>query len=586
MTKIVRNATTTASVALLVASCIAFSTSATAGLVPNHLIDPTEAVSASNELRLKPAYDALRNGKADEAAAAFAERLRLVPNDPDAMLGMAAVEQSRGNGEAALGWMRRALMVSPDDPALLHANARLLLEQNQPGDAARSLEQAVKADPHAEALRRELAALLMQLGRAPDAVVHYRKLYETKPDDAKSAAELGVALVAAGKFAEGASLLEQVLPSVPGDLTALNALGHARLRMGRNAEALAAFDRLIAANKAYPPAWLARGDALMGLDRFGDAVEAYQQAERLSKVPLAALKRGVALEKLGRRGDAEAAYKAALKLDPDYGPAYNNLAFMFAGQAARRDDALGWAKKAVESNQRLAAYHDTLGWVRQQRGELDLARAAYGQALMIDANHEAARRHLRALDSVALASAEPVAVRPTPPTSPERGDFSKEVPQPPQIPAAVPEPVQTAAPASPAGAMPAAAAAVARAEPASKSAPDFTAQLRQRLEAWRTAWQGKRVDDYLAMYGAGFAPPSGMDRAAWEADRHRKLGKNGEIRVEISDLEVSVQGAKASTRFRQRYSSSNYADETQKTLDWALVGGIWKIAGEEATPVK
>ena len=148
-----------------------------------------------------------------------------------------------------------------------------------------------------------------------------------------------------GEFAEGAALLEKAVPKLPGDLTALNALGHARLRLGHPDQALAVFERLIAANKSYPPAWLARGDALMGLDRFADAAEAYQQAARLSNTPLASLKQGVALERLGRRAAAEAAYKTALKLDPGYGPAQNNLAYLLASQQNRLDEALDWAKR-------------------------------------------------------------------------------------------------------------------------------------------------------------------------------------------------------------------------------------------------
>ena len=584
MTTTVRKATATLSVVLLLAMSVGLVNPAFAGLVPSPLLDPAQSVNEAKEQRLKPAYDALRSGNAVQAEASFREILRKDANDPAALLGMAAVEQSRGNAEAALSWMGRALTANPDDPALLHANARLLLEQNQPGEAVQSLQHAVRVDPDAFEPRRELAALLMQLGRSAEAVPHYRKLHDLKPSDPKTAAELGVALVAAGQFADGAALLEQSLPGVPGDLTALNALGHAQLRLGNAAKALTLFDQLLAANKAYPPAWLARGDALMELDRFNEATEAYLKAERLSRTPLAAFKRGVAQEKLGRRAEAETAYKAALKLDPDYGPAYNNLAFMLAAQPSRRDDALNWAKKAVAANERIASYHDTLGWVRQQRGEIDLARAAYGQALFLDARHDAARRHLRALDAsggASVAPAQPAVVA----SATDRATFTTDVPQPPPLPPAVPEaPPSAQTPVVTQAAVP---ASVRTGDASSTGkALDPRAALGQRLEAWRGAWQEKRVDDYLAMYGARFVPPSGMNRAAWESDRHRKLGKKGAIEVQLRELEFSVDGDKATTRFRQRYQSSNYSDETRKTLGWALESGVWKILAEDATPIK
>ena len=79
-----------------------------------------------------------------------------------------------------------------------------------------------------------------------------------------------------------------------------------------------------------------------------------------------------------------------------------------------------------------------------------------------------------------------------------------------------------------------------------------------------------------------FVPPPPLDRAGWEADRHLKLGKKGDIVVDISELETTVEGDKATMRFRQRYSSSNYRDETRKTFGWALEAGVWKIVSEEA----
>ena len=592
MTRSICKALARPSSALLFALFVGTASPVIAALVPNQLLEPEIAGAPGGEGDpLKPAYEALRSGDLETAAAAFQARLREDPADPAALLGMSAVAQGQGKGEAALAWMRRALMASPQNPGLLRANARLLLEHNEPDEAVRSLGNAVRIDPEALAPRRELAALLMQLGRPAEAVPHYRRLHEPKGSEPQLAAELGVALVSVGEFAEGAALLEKAVPKLPGDLTALNALGHARLRLGHPDQALAVFERLIAANKSYPPAWLARGDALMGLDRFADAAEAYQQAARLSNTPLASLKQGVALERLGRRAAAEAAYKTALKLDPGYGPAQNNLAYLLASQQNRLDEALDWAKKAVASNERQAAYHDTLGWVRQQRGELELARAAYGEALMVDASHEAARRHLRAIDKVNFASAEKAVTRNTPNAAQahDRRSFATDVPPPPPIVAVVPETPPAPAVPSPAPAevsKPVAVGVSAVVKAAPTATEDAKPRLARRLEAWRTAWQGKQVDEYLAMYGKAFVPPPPLDRAGWEADRHLKLGKKGDIVVDISELETTVEGDKATMRFRQRYSSSNYRDETRKTLGWALEAGAWKIVSEEAVPVR
>ena len=76
-----------------------------------------------------------------------------------------------------------------------------------------------------------------------------------------------------------------------------------------------------------------------------------------------------------------------------------------------------------------------------------------------------------------------------------------------------------------------------------------------------------------------------MTRRAWEADRHKKLGKKGRIEVTISQLVSSIDGDTATLNFRQRYASSNYADVSQKTLEWRRDNGVWQIVGEASTRI-
>ncbi|MCB1938426.1 MAG: tetratricopeptide repeat protein [Rhodocyclaceae bacterium] len=523
---------------LAVLAALAVSAPLHAALMPSPSVIP-DALSANPGNPLTAAYGALQAGRYAEAEATFIGHLATHPDDPMAMLGLSALAQTQNDAQGARTWMNKALERAPQNPALIHANGRLAQAQERWQDAISSLEQAVHLAPQAAGPRSDLAALLLKLGRAPEAIAHFQTLADAAPDDLTRRSHLGIAHVAAGHDADGVKYLESAQNGHDDDAMALSALALAYQRLGDHPRALRTSDRLIAANAGHASAWLIRGDALIALQRGDEAVDAYTRAEALAPSPVAALKRGSALERLGRNDDAEAAYRAALALDPRFGPAHNNLAFLIASQPERHDEALTAARLAVTIDNSRAAYHDTLGWVHQQRGDTELARAAYQHALALDANHPAAQRHLAALGTT-----------PTPPAAQ----------------AAAPAPhAENAAPA-----------------PGAETA---AAALHQRFDAWRSAWENKQVDDYLALYGATFSPPHGMTRRAWEADRHKKLGKKGRIEVTISQLVSSIDGDTATLNFRQRYASSNYADVSQKTLEWRRDNGVWQIVGEASTRI-
>jgi len=104
--------------------------------------------------------------------------------------------------------------------------------------------------------------------------------------------------------------------------------------------------------------------------------------------------------------------------------------------------------------------------------------------------------------------------------------------------------------------------------------------LRSSLQAWAKAWSAQAMPAYLGAYDRDFDPPKGMSRAQWEADRRLKITTKRSIEVEISQLEVTVQGTTATTRFRQVYTSDNLKVSSRKTLQWIWRDGRWRITRE------
>jgi adhesin transport system outer membrane protein len=108
------------------------------------------------------------------------------------------------------------------------------------------------------------------------------------------------------------------------------------------------------------------------------------------------------------------------------------------------------------------------------------------------------------------------------------------------------------------------------------------ADIQQALNGWAAAWSAKDYPKYINFYSSHFQPEAGRSLTQWMNERRARLGKPGEIRVDISDVKIE-QGEKdkAVTEFRQTYSSQDYRDIVPKRMDWAREDGQWKIMREQ-----
>ena len=95
---------------------------------------------------------------------------------------------------------------------------------------------------------------------------------------------------------------------------------------------------------------------------------------------------------------------------------------------------------------------------------------------------------------------------------------------------------------------------------------------------WAAAWSSRDLDAYFASYEPNFN--GGKSRAAWMADRKARILPRNKIDVDVSDFAVSLNGDRASVRFRQAYASDSLSVTSRKTLDLIKSGNRWLIVRE------
>ncbi|MTV38771.1 L,D-transpeptidase Cds6 family protein [Duganella radicis] len=101
-----------------------------------------------------------------------------------------------------------------------------------------------------------------------------------------------------------------------------------------------------------------------------------------------------------------------------------------------------------------------------------------------------------------------------------------------------------------------------------------------QVNGWAKAWTSQNVDAYLGYYSQQFEPPKGATRKAWADERRARIEGKGRIRVEVASPEVKVDGNTARVTFRQTYESDRLTARSRKTLVLVKNGGKWQIKQE------
>ena len=68
------------------------------------------------------------------------------------------------------------------------------------------------------------------------------------------------------------------------------------------------------------------------------------------------------------------------------------------------------------------------------------------------------------------------------------------------------------------------------------------------------------MEGYLSFYSANFELPGAQSRAQWESQRRARIASKASIEVDISNLNVQINGEEATAEFDQAYKADKYSD--------------------------
>ncbi len=109
--------------------------------------------------------------------------------------------------------------------------------------------------------------------------------------------------------------------------------------------------------------------------------------------------------------------------------------------------------------------------------------------------------------------------------------------------------------------------------------------VRANVYAWGKSWQSQDSNSYMSFYSPAFRS-KGLDYQGWRQRKSKHFQKIDDIRLEISDLWVFIEGRHATARFVLRYQDSKFSDVGEKTLTIVKEGDKWLIVSEKWRPLK
>lgn len=194
-----------------------------------------------------------------------------------------------------------------------------------------------------------------------------------------------------GELEQAADQAQVLLQEYPLSLTLYNIIGASNSRLKKYDLAIASYKKAISIRPGYAEAHNNMGIALKESGDLDAAIEAYNQALK-SKPDYAeaCYNKGIALQEKRDLSSATESYQQAININPNYSEAYNNLGNIHQDRG-EWEDAISNFEMATKINPTFATAYNNLGAAYQAMGKSLEAITAFNDALIIKADHEAAR---------------------------------------------------------------------------------------------------------------------------------------------------------------------------------------------------
>ncbi len=279
-------------------------------------------------------------GNSSESIAAYRKSVAAKPDVFESNLNLGISLAKAGQADAEQ-YLRAATTLKPTanvDEG--HARAWLslaaLLETNKPDQAIEAYQRAAALTPKDPEPHLAAGALLEKANRFADAEEEYKQALAIDPGSSEALIGLANIYTRGNRFLDAEQILGKIVALHPENVQARLELSRVLVRLGKNDEAMASVQATIKLDPGDPKIQRELADLYMSAKKYDQAEAAYRSLLNGKDPDLADLHHliGVALLKQRKFPEAEQEFLVAVKLKPDMGEAYGDLA---AAAVANKD---------------------------------------------------------------------------------------------------------------------------------------------------------------------------------------------------------------------------------------------------------
>ncbi|WP_321413103.1 tetratricopeptide repeat protein [uncultured Desulfobacter sp.] len=294
---------------------------------------------------------ALARRDGDEAVSRFRAVTEAHPDHLAAYIGLANAYALGKNYDLALDILKKALKRAPNSAKILKGMVRVNILKKDTQAAEENLKQLVSLDPYNIGSIAGLGDFYLAQNRYDEAMDQYRLIQQNKKGEALGHLKMAEALSRTDQVDLAIEELKAGAEKTKDSSVFITSLGKLYLRQGQKEEAVEKFKEALAMDPDNKLAWL----TLAGI-----------------------YERDLEYEK------AIALYRDFLSRHKDAWLAANNMAFLLGKTRTSKadlDEALKYARMALELNPDSGLVLDTLGWVNYKAGDLEQAEKNIAKAI-------------------------------------------------------------------------------------------------------------------------------------------------------------------------------------------------------------
>ncbi len=335
------------------------------------------------QVQRKLAMSYMMAGQTDDAIAMLERIVKEQPYNAQVFMWLGELYESIEKRDQAMLNYQLATRAGRPDPAAYLQLARVQMEEDVDG-AIHSLREGLEEMPANPRLNEMLGYLYFNKKQYDQALVHFaRTLDILTEEDGVITANLhlytALARQLTGDMDGAAPELGKAIRSNPDALQAYAHILFQDAEVSTRTQGIELLHR-VAENLTDEPSVYSYIAYLHSFNKdYADAIAAFEQAEALAQ----RVDRedaldasfffwyGAACEREQQYERAEHLFHECIKLDPDHAEAFNYLAYMWAEQGVKLDQALDYVRIALKHKPDSGAFIDTLGWIYYMQGRYD-----------------------------------------------------------------------------------------------------------------------------------------------------------------------------------------------------------------------